>query len=112
MPPGASLYPKDPTMNHRAYTVPEIDSMRKSVMALHPQDGWAGAYCNEVEQMRALYAQSTEARLRTYMEAGVGPEELADAAAKTVAERARVHDEWLKSPNGQVSILMRGTGLL
>ena len=73
----------------RAYTLADIDSMRKAVMEIYPQDGWKGSYCYEVEQMRALYVQSTEALLRTYMEGGVGPEELADYAAKVVSERAR-----------------------
>jgi len=58
-------------MGERSYTVAEIDRMRSAVHALlMPKHGSQFDYSNLEEKV--------ELRLRTYLEAGISPDDLAD----------------------------------
>lgn len=76
-------------MTHRAYTVAEIDRMRAALWMRFGYHGsiiaWSSSGDAEVRNKlnRDPYDRDVEDKLRTYMLAGVDPEELETLAVET-----------------------------
>ena len=64
-------------MIERKYSVAEIDAMRNAISWVYPGPG-VPFYKEEADK-------AIEERIRTYMSAGVDPQELIDQCGKTIA---------------------------
>jgi hypothetical protein len=85
--------PEPPLVEHR-YTVNEIDRMRAAVRQMLSVTVWRSAYSGEA---RYHPPEEVEMHVRTYMLAGIRPEEVEKTAAERIAQSQLAHKRLLQA---------------